>query len=109
MSTVVRGVVKVGCVVPDSPLPEGAHVEVRVHGPGWLRTRRFKASDGRKTPILLSSDFAEPLANREVHPVNAYTSRFAWPNRRPRFRRSSGPSSRRGTAPALGPSTSSSV
>jgi hypothetical protein len=28
MATTVGGVVKEGCVVPDSPLPEGARVEI---------------------------------------------------------------------------------
>lgn len=33
MSQIVRGVVKDGRIVPDSPLPEGAKVEVRLGPP----------------------------------------------------------------------------
>ena len=33
MEMTVWGVVKEGCVVPSSPLPEGAHVEIRVADP----------------------------------------------------------------------------
>ncbi len=30
MATTIWGVVKEGCVVPSSPLPEGAHFEIRL-------------------------------------------------------------------------------
>ena len=33
MDVIVLGVVREGCVVPDSPLPEGVRVEVRLAGP----------------------------------------------------------------------------
>lgn len=33
MSTTVRGVVVGGQIVPNSPLPEGAHVEIRLADP----------------------------------------------------------------------------
>ncbi len=33
MATTIWGVVKGGCVVPDAPLPEGAHVEIRIADP----------------------------------------------------------------------------
>ncbi len=33
MATTVGGVVKEGIVIPNSPLPEGAHVEIRVCEP----------------------------------------------------------------------------
>ena len=33
MATTVWGVVKEGRVVPSSPLPEGAHVEIRIADP----------------------------------------------------------------------------
>ena len=33
MTTTVRGVVREGLVVPNSPLPEGAHVEIRLANP----------------------------------------------------------------------------
>ena len=33
MSTNVAGVVKNGVVVPDAPLPEGAHVQIHLHDP----------------------------------------------------------------------------
>ena len=33
METSVRGVVKEGCIVPSSPLPQGAHVVIRLADP----------------------------------------------------------------------------
>jgi hypothetical protein len=35
MATFVWGVVKDGRVVPSSPLPEGAQVEIRLSDPSW--------------------------------------------------------------------------
>lgn len=35
MSTTVWGVVREGRVVPSSPLPEGAHVEIRIADPTY--------------------------------------------------------------------------
>jgi hypothetical protein len=34
METIVWGVVKDGLIVPNSPVPEGAHVQIRVVGTG---------------------------------------------------------------------------
>src|SRR5512135_1012718 len=48
---------------------------VRVHGPGWLKTRGFRVSDNRNPPVLRLSDFMETLENKGSHPVNAYGSR----------------------------------
>ncbi|MGE5754603.1 MAG: hypothetical protein ACM35G_02635 [Planctomycetaceae bacterium] len=45
---------------------------VRVHGPGWLKTRGFRVSDNRNPPVLRLSDFMETLENKGSHPVNAY-------------------------------------
>ena len=42
MSVTISGIVANGVVVPNSPLPEGANVDIRVHEPApdreaWLR------------------------------------------------------------------------
>src|SRR5512142_2700691 len=45
---------------------------VRVHRPGWLKTRGFRVSDNRNPSVLRLSDFTETLENKGSHPMNAY-------------------------------------
>src|SRR5512144_2194468 len=45
---------------------------VRVHGPGWLKTRGFRVSDNRNPPVLRLPDLTETLENKGSHPVNTY-------------------------------------
>src|SRR5512135_3193005 len=47
--------------------------DVRVHRPGWLKTRGSRVSDNRNPPVLRLSDFSETLENKGSHPMNAYT------------------------------------
>src|SRR5512135_2284297 len=51
-----------------------ASCRVRVHRPGWLKTRGFRVSDNRNSLVLRLSDFTETLENKGSHPMNAYPS-----------------------------------
>lgn len=43
MSTIITGIVTNGVVVPDAPLPEGAHVEIQLKSGPFPDTAREKA------------------------------------------------------------------
>jgi hypothetical protein len=50
MSTIIHGVVKNGLVVPDTPLPESAHVEIHFPGGESAAAARPTPSELRKMP-----------------------------------------------------------
>lgn len=50
MSITVSGLVKDGVVVPSTPLPEGARVEIQLDAPESKLATRWTASELRKLP-----------------------------------------------------------
>jgi hypothetical protein len=70
MTTTVWGVVREGRVIPNSPLPEGAHAEIRLADPPASVPEELKAEIeawGR------ASDKALDLVERLVHRLNRPT------------------------------------
>lgn len=64
MSVIVRGVVRGGRVVPDSPLPEGARVEVRIAEPADVPPELLEefAAWGRASDRALAlAESSEPI------------------------------------------------
>jgi hypothetical protein len=50
MSTIITGVVTNGVVVPSSPLPEGAHVEIQMKPTPAASLTRYTPGELRKLP-----------------------------------------------------------
>ena len=68
MATTVGGVVKEGIVIPNSPLPEGAHVEIRVCEPPEPLAElqaEFEAWDRASADAL---ELVERLASETLSP-----------------------------------------
>jgi hypothetical protein len=57
MSATIDGIVKNGVVIPNAPLPEGAHVEIRL----------------RDAPLRVPPEFAEESSPRPQAGANALT------------------------------------
>ena len=76
MTTTVCGVVREGRVIPNSPLPEGAHAEIRLADPPASVPEELKAEIeawGRASGT--ASDLVERLAHRLDRPTHPMTFR----------------------------------
>jgi hypothetical protein len=76
MTTTVWGVVREGRVIPNSPLPEGAHVEIRLADPPASVPEELQAEIeawGRASDKAL--DLVERLAHRLDRPTHPMTFR----------------------------------